>query len=502
MGPGGPSIAQRWVGASRCTSGIGRRTLARPAGRSLRTPARFAQVVAPAPPLRWLETHTYRESRFGDPEAGNVVETPEAQARRNIDRQLAACGWTVQDRRGTNLTAATGVAIREFPLLGGEEADYLLYAAGKAIGVVEAKPEGFTLTGVEVQTDNYGAGLPTDLPAHRRPLPFLYQSTGKETRFTNLRRYKAAVLKAAVEGRLTQRWRAEHPDVEPASDLLKRILTQRHRRWEQSELAKLRAKGKPPTDDRWKKKYREPIGPDADALPPLPNGWTWAIGQQLFTWASGDFLPKKQQQPGPVPVYGGNGPSGSHSTALVTTPTLVVGRVGALCGNVHLTDGPAWVTDNAIFASSVPTELSLRFAVTVFQIARLNDLAAGSGQPFVNQQVLNELPIPLPPPDEQDEITTEVDERLSSLGAAEEAVTAGMSSCVATSPIHLEAGLRGQAGPAGSDRRSGRRPPRPHPSRAGQSVRSSESSRRSKDAQNDPKTRFRKNVTRRPLTAS
>ncbi|MBI1825137.1 MAG: restriction endonuclease subunit S [Planctomycetes bacterium] len=92
----------------------------------------------------------------------------------------------------------------------------------------------------------------------------------------NLRRYKAAVLKAAVEGRLTERWRAEHPNVEPASELLKRILTERRRRWELSELAKMQAKGKLPTDDRWKKKYREARLPDTKELPQLPVGWCWA----------------------------------------------------------------------------------------------------------------------------------------------------------------------------------------------------------------------------------
>ena len=51
--------------------------------------------------------------------------------------------------------------------------------------IIEAKKEGVTLIGVEVQAEKYSKGLPTDLPAHIRPLPFLYQSTGVETRFTN-----------------------------------------------------------------------------------------------------------------------------------------------------------------------------------------------------------------------------------------------------------------------------------------------------------------------------
>ena len=60
----------------------------------------------------------------------------------------------------------------------------------------------------------------------------------------NLKRYKAAVLKAAVEGKLTEEWRKAHPDVEPASKLLDRILAERRAKWEEAELAKMEAKGK------------------------------------------------------------------------------------------------------------------------------------------------------------------------------------------------------------------------------------------------------------------
>jgi type I restriction enzyme, R subunit len=110
--------------------------------------------------------------------------TPEQKARREIDRQLAQCGWQVQDYRQMNIFAAQGVAVREFPLTTGS-ADYLLYVDAKVIGVVEAKPEGFTLTGVETQSDKYLKGLPPTLPAYRRPIPFAYESTGKITQFTN-----------------------------------------------------------------------------------------------------------------------------------------------------------------------------------------------------------------------------------------------------------------------------------------------------------------------------
>ena len=110
---------------------------------------------------------------------------PEAEARLEIDQQLTAAGWLVQDRLAASIHAAPGVAIREFPLKGGP-VDYMLYVDGAAAGAVEAKKEGWTLTGVEGQSRRYSESLPDALPAYQGPLPFLYESTGVETQFTNL----------------------------------------------------------------------------------------------------------------------------------------------------------------------------------------------------------------------------------------------------------------------------------------------------------------------------
>jgi type I restriction enzyme, R subunit len=116
--------------------------------------------------------------------------TPEQRARVTIDALLAAAGWHVCNVADANLHAGTGsakgVAIREFPLNPGFGfADYLLYVNGKACGVIEAKKAGATLTGVELQSGRYAKGLPSSLPAWHRPLPFVWESTGVETHFTN-----------------------------------------------------------------------------------------------------------------------------------------------------------------------------------------------------------------------------------------------------------------------------------------------------------------------------
>jgi type I restriction enzyme R subunit len=113
------------------------------------------------------------------------MPSPEELAREKIDKIPADCGWTIQNRNTINLSADRGVAIRESLLKDRDEVDYLLFVDGKAIGTVEAKPEGYTLTGVEEQSGKYGKGLLDIYPKWREPLPFAYESTGVENRFTN-----------------------------------------------------------------------------------------------------------------------------------------------------------------------------------------------------------------------------------------------------------------------------------------------------------------------------
>src|SRR5204862_3864263 len=114
-----------------------------------------------------------------------MSEKPEDKARRSIDAKLTASSWIVQSRDELDLTAGHGVAVREFKMKSGFGfADYLLYLYRKALGAVEAKATG-TLSGIEAQSAKYAAGLPDNLPAHKRPLPFLFESNGSVTYFTN-----------------------------------------------------------------------------------------------------------------------------------------------------------------------------------------------------------------------------------------------------------------------------------------------------------------------------
>lgn len=114
----------------------------------------------------------------------------EQRARRLIDEQLTRAGWVVQDLKDQALGAAVGVAVREVTMKSGHgRADYLLYLNKGVVGVVEAKPMGKTLSGVEWQSSMYAQGL-TDAQKLRATmvdgkLPFVFEASGSETHFTN-----------------------------------------------------------------------------------------------------------------------------------------------------------------------------------------------------------------------------------------------------------------------------------------------------------------------------
>src|SRR4029077_19372978 len=112
---------------------------------------------------------------------------PEQLARQQIDAQLVACGWVVQDYKKFNPSAGRGIALREVPLKSGT-CDYLLLADRHAVGVVEAKKVGTLLSGVAEQSDHYAPTLPDFIKAITpASLPFLYESTGVETQFRDKR---------------------------------------------------------------------------------------------------------------------------------------------------------------------------------------------------------------------------------------------------------------------------------------------------------------------------
>ncbi len=114
------------------------------------------------------------------------MPTPEEEAREEIDRQLEQCGWEIQDIEQLNLFASKGIAVRELRSSGGP-ADYILFVEGKALGILEAKKKGETLSHVSEQSARYSAARKWIPQRWADPLPFTYESTGLETRFVDQR---------------------------------------------------------------------------------------------------------------------------------------------------------------------------------------------------------------------------------------------------------------------------------------------------------------------------
>ena len=113
--------------------------------------------------------------------------TPEQVARDVIDRKLQQAGWIIQNNKRIDFNAGLGIAVREYQTDVGP-ADYVLFVDKRPVGVTEAKPEdwGHRITTVESQSANYAAARLKWLN-NSEPLPFVYESTGLLTRFTDMR---------------------------------------------------------------------------------------------------------------------------------------------------------------------------------------------------------------------------------------------------------------------------------------------------------------------------
>ena len=112
-------------------------------------------------------------------------QTPEQAARDKIDRMLFDSGWIVQDKMKIDFSVRLGIAVREYQTDVGP-VDYVLFVDKKPVGVVEAKPEdwGHKITAVEEQSGGYAAAK-LKWVNNQEPLPFVYESTGVLTRFTD-----------------------------------------------------------------------------------------------------------------------------------------------------------------------------------------------------------------------------------------------------------------------------------------------------------------------------
>ena len=257
----------------------------------------------------------------------------------------------------------------------------------------------------------------------------------------NLKRYRASVLKAAVEGKLTEQWRSKHPAKEPASALLARILKERRLKWEADQLAKFAAAKKEPPKN-WRDKYVEPTPPDTTGLSKLPDGWCWASVDQVAQFTRYGSSAKTNEEVTGVPVIRmGNIIDGTLDYSelkflphghpefpdlLLKKGDLLFNRTNSaeLVGKSAVYDGQY---DPCSFASYLISVRCLAGCDPAFLCFYINStygrrwvksvVSQQVGQANVNGSKLQSLAFPLPSVAVQIEIVTEVAEKLYQIEA-------------------------------------------------------------------------------------
>lgn len=112
---------------------------------------------------------------------------------------------------------------------------------------------------------------------------------------------------------------------------------------------------------------------------------------------------------GKYPVYGGNGINGFHNEYLIEEPTIVIGRVGAYCGVVHITKAQSWITDNGLYVTTFIRDIEIKFLSQLLTQLNLNQFAKVGGQPSISQKTVTDLKIRLPDLTIQKEIVMQLE---------------------------------------------------------------------------------------------
>ena len=268
-----------------------------------------------------------------------------------------------------------------------------------------------------------------------------------------LGRYRQAVLKAAVTGELTREWREAHRgELEPAADLLARILTERRAKWEVDQLAKMLAAGKPPKNDDWKQKYQEPIVPNTSELPGLPGSWMWTRAEQLCDFITKGTTPaanKLFSESGEIPfikVYNLTHigrldftvkptfvsyvtHNGELARSKVISGDVLMNIVGPPLGKVSIVPNTyeEWNINQAVavfrpMPSFDRKYLSICLLTTEIQSWAEQRAKATAGQFNLTLEICRDLPLPLPSLLEQQQIVSEVEHLLSIADAMEQTI--------------------------------------------------------------------------------
>ena len=253
-----------------------------------------------------------------------------------------------------------------------------------------------------------------------------------------LRRYRQSVLKAAVEGQLTAEWREAHRDeLEPASALLERIRVERRAKWEAEQLAKMEARGKPPKDDKWKAKYKEPPAPDTSELAGsagLPEEWVWATVGQVAEIVLGQSPPSSTYNKKGVglPFYQGKtefGPMYPTPHKWCSEPKKIAQK-GDVLISVRAPVGPTNICPakscigRGLAAIRGQGGIGSPFLLYFMRAFEAIIAGKGTGTTFkaITGDQLKEFSIPIPPLAEQHQVVQEVERLLSVADEVEKTV--------------------------------------------------------------------------------
>ena len=181
----------------------------------------------------------------------------------------------------------------------------------------------------------------------------------------------------------------------------------------------------------------------------LPEGWVEITFGNIFKISSGDGLPKSSRNDdGVYLVYGGNGVSGKHSEFMFNEQKLIIGRVGAHCGNTHITMQNSWVTDNAFVVDFDTTAYDMKFLYYLIFKSNFNTLSSSTAQPVISQGKIypfeTVVPIRIY---EQIQIVNEIESRLSVCDKIEESIEQGLQQAEALRQSILKKAFEGKLVP-------------------------------------------------------
>lgn len=155
----------------------------------------------------------------------------------------------------------------------------------------------------------------------------------------------------------------------------------------------------------------------------IDPSWEMVELGEVIKLSSGKGLTSARIIKGEYPVYGGNGINGYHNDYFLENPSIVIGRVGAYCGSIHITRAKSWVTDNGLYLTDLSSSFNIRYLAQILSQLNLNQYAKVGGQPSISQKTVTELKIPIPFRDIQNQIALNLDKEIDLIESFKEIIS-------------------------------------------------------------------------------